>query len=115
MKDVGFLGLVRFFGTKWCDVDIFGGVLFETFIMNAAGGKCNASIIKWDEEFGDEIWLNFIIGVDETNVSSGSAFETRVSGGRLTGIFLMENFNASVFFCVIVGNFPGIISGTIVD
>lgn len=39
IKNVGFEGFFGTARTKWCDIDIFGGVLTEAFVVNTADGE----------------------------------------------------------------------------
>ena len=82
--------------------------------MKPADGKRGAIGIG-RKKASDEIWFNFIVTINETDKISGGDFKTVVSGGGLTGVFLMNDFDARIFFSISVGDFAGIVWRAIVD
>lgn len=96
-------------------VDIFGGILFKAFIMDAADGESGVFGAEWGEEFGDESWFDFVVAIDKADVVAGGFFQTGVSCGGLTLVFLMNDFDAGVFFGVSVGDFFRAVGGAVVD
>lgn len=63
-----------FLRAEWSSVDVFGRILFETFIMDAADRKSGVTVTKWRKQIGDEIWFDFVVGIDKTDVVARDVF-----------------------------------------
>ena len=72
--------------------------------MNTADGKTGFWGIKWLEEFFDKIFGDAVIAVYEANVFTSGELDAMVSGGRLPGVFLMDQFDTGVFCGVFLGD-----------
>lgn len=82
--------------------------------MNAADGKSGAFLVG-GKEFFDKIGFNLVVAVDEADIIARSEGETVISSGGLTLVFLMDDGDARVFFCISIGNITGVIGGTVVN
>lgn len=73
--------------------------------MNTADGKGNAGIGEGREEFSDKVWFDGVVRVDEVNKCASGGFEAGVTSGGLALVFLMNDFDAGVFFGVAISYF----------
>ena len=62
-----------------------------------------------------EIWVDFIVRIEEADEVAGGFFEALVASGGLTLIFLSDDFDAGVFLGVLCDNCGGIVGGAIVN
>lgn len=67
------------------------------------------------EELFDEAWFNNIVTVDKANKITSSLFQALISGGGLTLVFLVNDFNTLIFFGIVINYFFRVVSGTIID
>lgn len=67
------------------------------------------------EKVGEEGRFDVVIAVDEADELAGSKFEPAIATGGLTGVFLMNDFDARVFFGVVVADFTRIVGRAIID
>ena len=101
-------------GAKGVNVDIVDGFGFEAFVMDAAGRE-GSLVGKSGKQAFNKVWLNLVVAIHETKIFALSFFEADVSGGGLALVFLVNDFNARIFFSVVVGDLAGSIGGAVVD
>ena len=70
IEKIGFFRLAWFASTKRFDIDIFGGVLAKTFVMDATNGDGSVFRIRPKEIF-DKGRLDEVVAIYETNKSTG--------------------------------------------
>ena len=62
----------------------------------------------------DKIFGDFVVIVDEANIFAGGEFDAMISSCRLFGVFLMDEFDAGIFFSIRFGDLVRIIGRTII-
>ena len=77
----------------------------ETVELNAANGQDGGAIFEGLDEVRDEIWLDHVVAINETDEFASGFLESEVAGGRLAGVLLIEGFDARIFFGVLLDNF----------
>ena len=99
---------------KFINVNVFGRILPKHLVIGATNGNGSVFVIEPKMLFV-KIFGDGVVTIDEAEIFAGSFFETTISGGRLTTIFLVNDFDASILFGVIVGDFTRIVGGAVVD
>lgn len=102
-------------GADIININCFTVFLTEHFVV--ATTDCYGRIVVFvgREKLGDKAFSDTVIAVNKTDKITSRFFQAEVTCGRLAGVFLVKNFDARIFFGVVIGNFAGIIGGAIVD
>ncbi len=114
-ENVGGFGFGRFARGARFEIDVVSRVLLKLCVMEAAEGKGSVVFFESGQKFSEEGGLHAVIAVDKTNKIASCKFKTAVAGGGLTSVFLVDDFDAAVFFGVGVADFARIVGGAIVD
>lgn len=84
--------------------------------MDTADGDGSGGSVRLvrGEEVFDEGIFNSVVGVDKADIITSGFLKTEIAGGRLTSVFLMDDFDAFVFLSIVIGDFAGTIGRAII-
>ena len=81
--------------------------------MNAADRKSGFIVVGF-KKLGDKVWFDRIVTIDETDIIAGGEFDASITSGGLSMIFLMDGFDALIFFGISIDDFSGVVGRAIV-
>ncbi len=112
-KNVGFFCFMFLARRERGSVEAFSRAFFDATVFMAANCDRSATGVEI-KKLGDEVWFNRVVTIDETNIIAGGEFQASIASGGLATIFLMDGFDALIFFGISVDDLGSIIGRTIV-